>query len=97
MRGCCGRGQPEAVGLFRALLAAPAEAADEEGIPVRLSAAQRLLDSAADALPALDAAAGVLASRPWLPPMACYVASDIAERLGHSSADWVTCWLPGAC
>ena len=80
--------QAEALPLFRGLLRAPPEAGDEDGVPVRLLAAQRLLESDADAPAALGAAAGVMAVRPWLPPLACLVAYDIADHLGGSAADW---------
>jgi signal transduction histidine kinase len=80
--------QAEALPLFRGLLRAPPEAGDEDGVPVRLLAAQRLLESDADAPAALGAAAGVMAARPWLTPMACLVAYNIADHLGGSAADW---------
>jgi signal transduction histidine kinase len=78
----------EALPRFRELLGAPPEAGDEDGVPVRLLAAQRLLKSEADARAALGAAAAVMAARPWLTPVACLIAYDIADHLGGSAADW---------
>ncbi len=81
-------GRPsEALRVFRELLGAPPEAGNEDGVPVRLLAAQRLLESEADARAALGAVAGVMAARPWLTPMACLAAYDIADHLGSNAAN----------
>ncbi len=73
-----GRGQ-EALADFRALLAASADFTDEDGVPLRLSAAERLAQQ--DPATVLEVARGILDARPWLPPPACYLLSTIAEKL----------------
>jgi nitrogen-specific signal transduction histidine kinase len=69
-----------ALGLYRALLGAAPEVTDPDGIPLALHAAVSILQrGAADprVAPALEAA---LAARPWLSPLASYVATEIAGR-----------------
>ncbi len=69
----------EARGEFRTLLAAPLEITDEEGIPLRLSAAERLVRENPQTV--LEVARNVLEAQRWLPPAGCYLLSTIAEKL----------------
>ena len=68
--------------LLRELLQAPPGTADDDGVPLRFYAAQQLLVSGGE--PPLIAARmrEALEALPWLPPIACFVAAEIADRLG---------------
>ncbi|MFB3825463.1 MAG: sensor histidine kinase [Bryobacteraceae bacterium] len=66
---------------FRPLLAAPQDLADDDGVPLRLHAAERLAGSPEERARVL-ATAGDVMRRPWLPPAACYMLSTIAEKTG---------------
>jgi Osmosensitive K+ channel histidine kinase len=79
--------EAEALPKFRDLLRAPPEAGDEDGVPVRLFAAQRLLESDPDVPAALGAAIAVMKARPWLPPAACRIADEIANRVGDRATN----------
>jgi signal transduction histidine kinase len=72
--------------LYRRLAGADPSIADEDGVPLRLYAVQRLLQTGDDVPFALECA-GPLADWPWLPPMASFVASEIAGRLGGRGGD----------
>jgi signal transduction histidine kinase len=76
----------EALHQFRRLLDTPTTIADEDGIPLRLHAAQRLIQEGQNPAAPLARTTEALRSRPWLAPLACFVASDIAERLARTSA-----------
>lgn len=69
----------EARADFRSLLAAPLDVTDDEGVPLRLSAAERLVRE--DPQTVLEVARNLLDARPWLPPAGCYLLSTIAEKL----------------
>ncbi len=77
----------EVAGLLRGLLDVPPGVADEDGVPIRFYAAQRLsqLNLSLDLVVARTREA--LAARPWLPPLACFIVSDISERLGTVARD----------
>lgn len=66
---------------WRALLSAPGELADEEGVPLRLHAAERLAGTESERGRVLDTARAVM-DRGWLPPAGAYMLSTIAEKLG---------------
>ena len=72
--------------LFRSLLDTGADLTDEEGIPLKLQAAQALAaTSSRDGVPA--AVESVFAARPWLSPMSTYVVTDVAARLARAAQD----------
>lgn len=76
-------GRPgEALGHFRILLRLPFEFRDEEGVPLRLYAAERLSQSAQDRAAVFEALRPVVAAWPSLPPPACYVLLNAADKLG---------------
>ncbi|MCX6619950.1 MAG: hypothetical protein NTY38_02500, partial [Acidobacteria bacterium] len=61
--------------------------ADEDGVPIRFYAAQRLAQLGLSTDRVVARTQEALAARPWLPPLACFVVSDIAERLGRGNLD----------
>lgn len=72
----------EALSQFRTLLKLPPELRDEEGVPLKLYAAERLCQSGQDRAAVLAAAREAAAAWPYLPPAACYVLRQITEKLG---------------
>jgi two-component system, OmpR family, phosphate regulon sensor histidine kinase PhoR len=76
----------QAEALYRALLEAGPELTDEEGIPLRLQAAQALSESgsARGIAASLESA---LALRPWSAPTTAYLIKDVAGRLTRSSLE----------
>ncbi len=72
--------------LFRVLLEAPADVTDEEGVPLALYAARRLVASGGARGRILDRV-NACSSRPWLPPMAWLPVSEIASALERNSRD----------
>lgn len=71
--------------LFRALLDAEPGFTDEDGVPLNLHAAQRFAESGTQREKVLDRMRTALA-RPWLPPVACLLASQVAARLDRPTA-----------
>ncbi len=67
--------------LFRALLDAPPDVTDEEGVPLAFYAARRLTASSADRGRIVERVKSAVFSRPWLPPMAWFPVSEIAAAL----------------
>jgi len=84
--GKLGRRQ-EALAQFRILLQTPGEVVDEDGVPLKLFAAERLLAFGVAHRAVLDVAAWAAQSRAWLPPTAYYLASGLADRLMQSAPD----------
>ena len=80
-----GRGAA-AVKEFRLLLAAPPGIRDEEGVPVRLYAAERLAGSPPDRAAARDVARQTLEGGAWLSPTACYTLSTVVEKLARAAS-----------
>ena len=81
-----GAGQSNrAAPLFRALLDTGPEVTDNDGIPLKLHAAQSLLQTNVARGPIVAAVESVLASRPWLPPMSSFVVKEIAARTARLS------------
>jgi two-component system, OmpR family, phosphate regulon sensor histidine kinase PhoR len=77
--------QAQAAELFRGLLATGPEIADENGIALRLHAAQALI-RAQDARPqAIASVQSALALRPWMTSLACYLVASLAETLEHGA------------
>jgi hypothetical protein len=72
-----GRNQ-RAAELFRVLLDAPPDITDEDGVPLALYAARRLVSSPGDRSRVLACVKSTCFSRPWLPPMAWLPVSEIA-------------------
>jgi signal transduction histidine kinase len=71
----------EAMALFRGLLGTGPEIADENGIALRLHAAQALI-RAEDARPQVIATVqSALALRPWMTSLACYMTASLGEAL----------------
>ncbi len=71
--------------LFRALLGSEPGFTDEDGVPLTLHAAQRFVESGAQRPKVVERTRAALA-RPWLPPVACLLASQIASRLDRPAA-----------
>jgi signal transduction histidine kinase len=71
----------QAATLLQHLLKAGPELTDEDGIPLKLHAAQELAASGAPSAQIVAAAQSTLAARPWLPPMSSYVVRNIALTL----------------
>ncbi|MBZ5581339.1 MAG: HAMP domain-containing histidine kinase [Acidobacteriia bacterium] len=78
----------QAEDLFSSLLGVDPEITDE-GVPLRLLAAQWLARTETQRRAAAASAEAAIAARPWLPLMAAYVANNIAEQLarGAKTAD----------
>lgn len=72
-----------AEGLFRTLLDAGPELTDEDGVPFTLHAAQRFAGSGAHRKEVVERIRAALA-RPWLPPVACLLVSQVAAQLERS-------------
>lgn len=71
----------EAVAVYRELLRGGAYAADENGVPLALLAAHALVQNPAYRKEVVGAVESVMAARPWLSPVSCYMANGIARRL----------------
>ena len=72
-----------AASLYREVLATGPEAADEDGTPLALHAAQALI-SHGDVSPEVIARVNaVLLSRPWLAPLSAFLVRDIAQTLAR--------------
>ncbi|MGA2327036.1 MAG: ATP-binding protein [Bryobacteraceae bacterium] len=74
-----------AEGPFRALLNAGPELTDEDGVPLNLHAAQRFAESGTHRKEVVERIRAALA-RPWLPPVACFLVSQVAARLDRPPA-----------
>jgi len=73
--------------LFRSLLAESSAVTDEDGVPLKLHAAQSLLQTGAGWRQVVGGVESVLADRPWLAPMSSFAASEVAARLARGSKD----------
>jgi len=81
-----GRGR-EAVTHFRALLRLGPEIVDEDGVALKLYAAERLLESAAEQKAVLETVEWGATAQPPLPPAGCYVLLALAEKLAQTARD----------
>ncbi|MGD0199203.1 MAG: ATP-binding protein [Bryobacteraceae bacterium] len=74
-----------AIPIFRRLLDTGPETTDEDGIPLKLHAAQSLVHAGAARGQLAASVQSVLSARPWLSPVSSFVAADIAESLARTA------------
>jgi two-component system, OmpR family, phosphate regulon sensor histidine kinase PhoR len=67
--------------LYRDLAGGDPSIADEDGVPLALLAAQRLVPDGASTERILASGWAAMKQSRWLPPLACYALSDISARL----------------
>ena len=75
----------QAAVLFRTLLDLGPEIADEDGVPLKLHAAQSLLQGGVERGRIAAGVESVLSSRPWLAPMASFVLTDVLTRFARGA------------
>lgn len=77
----------EAQQQFQILLALPSEMVDEDGVPLRLYAAERLLEPGGRYTVVLATLRDAASARPPLPPAGCYILSGLVEKLTRLAPD----------
>ena len=81
-------GKPDtAIALYKRILSLSSEVGDENGVPLWLYAADRLLELGVDPLAALDRIRNEVSTQRWLPPSEFYILRELAEKLGERSND----------
>lgn len=71
----------QALDAMEPLLDGPAGLTDEDGVPLQLFAAQRLLSAGRASNRVSQSVRAAVLSRPWMSPAACYQAKLVADRL----------------
>ncbi|MEK7406671.1 MAG: HAMP domain-containing sensor histidine kinase [Acidobacteriota bacterium] len=77
----------EALADFQKLLALPPEMIDEDGVPLKLYAAERLLQTGPEIKGVLHAMEQAAKAQGSLPPAGCYVLSGVTEKLMRVAGD----------
>ena len=75
----------QAAKLYGDLLNADPRIADEDGIPLKLYAAQALVSGGAGRRQIIDGVESALAARPWMATLAYMLVDEIIRRLAHGS------------
>lgn len=80
-------GQSEAIAHYKKILALPSELVDEQGVPLSLYAAGRLLEIGVEHQAVLERIRAELNTNRWLPPTESYILREVANKLAETAPD----------
>ncbi|MEK6322815.1 MAG: ATP-binding protein [Acidobacteriota bacterium] len=79
--------QHEADALYRKILSLSSEVSDENGVPLSLYAAERLVEAGVEHQAALARIQTEMSTQRWLPPAEFYILRELADRLAERASD----------
>ena len=74
-----------AVALYAKILALSSEVSDENGVPLWLYAAERLIEAGVDSPAALDRIRNEVDTQRWLPPAEFYILRELVKKLAEGA------------